>query len=373
MRLADRFLAWRDRTIAKQSFQRWAASFPLTRRIARRRANALFDMVAGFVYTQILTACVRLDLFEILAQGPQTLEALAPRLGLDLAATQRLIDGAIALGLVERRSRNRVGLGPHGAALVGNEGVIAMICHHAMLYEDLADPIALLKDETRPTRLQSFWAYARNPASANAESEGVAEYSKLMAASQEFIAEDVLASYDVAKHQTLLDIGGGEGVFAAAACRRASQLDAIVFDLPAVVQRARERFSDLPRLTFRGGDFFKDLPEHAADLVSLIRIIHDHDDEAAVRILGGAYRALRAGGTLLLAEPMAATRGAERIGDAYFGFYLLAMGSGRPRRAETLMAMLESAGFADISLRSTARPMLVRTLTARKPESDTNV
>ena len=43
--------------------------------------------------------------------------------------------------------------------------------------------------------------------------------------------------------------------------------------------------------------------------------------------------ALPPGGTLLLAEPMAGTPGAEPVGDAYFGFYLLAMGSGRPAHA----------------------------------------
>ena len=45
----------------------------------------------------------------------------------------------------------------------------------------------------------------------------------------------------------------------------------------------------------------------------------------------GPPGALPADGTLLLAEPMAGSRGAEPVGDAYFGFYLLAMGSGRPR------------------------------------------
>ena len=48
-------------------FQRFAASFALTRPIARRRAGALFDLCAGFVYSQILFACVRLKLFDHVA------------------------------------------------------------------------------------------------------------------------------------------------------------------------------------------------------------------------------------------------------------------------------------------------------------------
>jgi hypothetical protein len=67
----DRCLAARDGLLASPRFRRWAAAFPLTRPIARRRTRDLFDLCAGFVYSQVLYACVRLRLFEILAEGPQ--------------------------------------------------------------------------------------------------------------------------------------------------------------------------------------------------------------------------------------------------------------------------------------------------------------
>ena len=56
-------------------------------------------------------------------------------------------------------------------------------------------------------------------------------------------------------------------------------------------------------------------------------------------------QALPADGALLMAEPMAGGAGAEPIGDAYFGFYLLAMGSGRPRTPAELARLLARAGF----------------------------
>jgi len=73
-------------------------------------------------------------------------------------------------------------------------------------------------------------------------------------------------------------------------------------------------------------------------------------------------------GTLLIAEPISGVRGAERIGDAYFAFYLLAMGSGRPRSLAQLRGMLTEAGFGDIALRPVAMPMLASVITARKNE-----
>ncbi len=373
MPLRDRFLAWRDRTIAKPGFQRWAARFPLTRRIANRRANQLFDLVAGFVYSQILYACVRVRLFEILAEEPLTAAELAPKLGLPPAATDRLIAAAKSLQLVEPRPRERIGLGRHGAVLAHNKGLTAMIEHHAMLYQDLADPVALLRGEVDETRLGAFWAYARNPDARDASPTSVADYSALMAASQGFIADEVLDAYDISRHRTLLDVGGGEGAFIEAARRRAPDLDYSLYDLPAVAERARLRLGDNPNLTFHGGDFFKDPLPKGADLITLVRVIHDHDDLAAAAILEAAGAALEPGGTLLLAEPMAGTRGAEPMGDAYFGFYLLAMGSGRPRSVPVLVAMMRQAGLTHIRLRRGPRPMLIRVLTAVKPETYKNV
>ena len=50
----------------------------------------LFDLCAGFVYSQILLACVRLHLFEILAEGPLTVATLAGRTGLPVEGMQQL-------------------------------------------------------------------------------------------------------------------------------------------------------------------------------------------------------------------------------------------------------------------------------------------
>ncbi len=62
---------------------------------------------------------------------------------------------------------------------------------------------------------------------------------------------------------------------------------------------------------------------------------------------------------------MSGVRGAEPIGDAYFAFYLLAMGRGRPRTFDRLREMLTEAGFADVALRPAPIPMLASVITAK--------
>jgi demethylspheroidene O-methyltransferase len=365
---SDRWHALRDRLLASPRFQRWAAAFPLTRPLARRRARAVFDLCAGFVYSQVLLACVRLRLFEILVNGPQTAAALSAQWAMPLASTTRLLAAAVSLQLVEHRGSDRYGLGALGAALCGNPGVAALVEHHALLYADLRDPVALLRGERRDTALAGYWPYAGAERPATLADERVAQYSTLMSASQPLVAGEVLDAYPLGRHARLLDVGGGEGAFLSAAAARTPGLHVILFDLPPVAARARARFAAAglaERSTVVGGDFLSDPLPGGADVASLVRVIHDHDDDAAHKILRAVRRALPAGGTLLLAEPMAATPGAEPVGDAYFGFYLLAMQRGRPRTPAELGEMLRSAGFARPRLLPTRLPLQTSLLVAR--------
>ena len=363
----DRLFAWRDRAVGSPAFRRWAAAFPLTRPIARRRTRALFDLCAGFVYSQIVLACVQLRVFDILAERPATAAALAPRLGLSVEATQRLLAAATALKLTARRSGSRYGLGPLGAAMAGNEAIGQMVLHHPMLYADLQDPVQLLRSKSEGTALAAYWSYASAGRPAALADGQVADYSALMAASQPLIAGEVLDAYRIGRHRHLMDVGGGDGSFLLAAAERSSTMRLTLFDLPAVAERARARFA-AAGITMRadavGGDF-RDTPLPAgADLITLVRVIHDHDDSVALALLRAVRAALPAGGVLLLAEPMAETPGAQAAGDGYFGMYLLAMGQGRPRSVAVLTAMLREAGFDTVRLQHTRTPLLVRVLAA---------
>lgn len=368
--LGDRFRAWRNDLIADPRFQHWAARVPWVRRIAARRANTLFDLCAGFVYSQTLLACVRLGLFERLAQGPQSAAEIARAVGLGDDAAKRLLDAAVALELLERYSEARYGLGQLGAALRGNPGVAAMIEHHELLYADLADPVALLRQRSGATHLAQHWAYAASSDPKALAADRVRQYTQLMSASQPLVSQDILDAYDFSRHRSLLDVGGGDGTFLAAVAQRHPALRLQLFDLPGVVALAQERIAArglASRIECHGGSFRTDELPSGADAVSLVRILHDHDDEVVRSILAAVQRALPAGGIVVIGEPLAGTRGAAAMGDAYFGLYLHAMGSGRPRTAAELQGMLAAAGFDSVRQIPTARPLLASVLTARKP------
>lgn len=368
--LGDRLRARINLLVADPAFQRWAAGFPLTRRLARRRSRQLFDIVAGFVYTQVLLAALRLRLFEHLAAGPRSVEELAPLLGLPADSARRLAGAAAALELLERQGDGRYALGPVGAPLLGRPEIAALVEHDTLLYADLADPVALLRAGPGPgTHLARYWAYATADRPAGLAGEHVADYSALMAASQPLVAADVLDAYDVRRHRRLLDVGGGEGRFLEAVAARAPALELTLLDLPPVVERARVRLAAAglgERVRCVAGSFLSDPLPDGADLVTLIRVAHDHDDAPVQALFARIHGALAPGGTLLIGEPMAGLPGAETVGDCYFAFYLLAMGSGRARTPEEYGAMLRAAGFRSVDRLRARSPIQTGVIAARK-------
>ncbi|QGN54578.1 methyltransferase [Novosphingobium sp. Gsoil 351] len=349
------WLRWRNRVLASTRFQQAAAAFPLSRAIARRKAAGLFDLVAGFAYSQVLAATLDSELLDFLEAAPATTGAVAARTGLSPQAAERLLRAAAALDLTEQIAPGWWTLGQQGAALSGNLGARAMIRHHRLLYADLADPLALLRaDRREPTALAKFWTY-----SASATGAEAGPYTQLMAASQAMVAAQVVPAYRFDRHRALLDVGGGSGTFARAVGAAHPALRIGVLDLPGVI-------ASLPPSAIEphAGDFLRDPLPPGYDLISLVRVLHDHDDSPAQHLLYAIHAALPPGGSLLLAEPMADTRGARAMGDAYFGTYLWAMGSGRPRTAREIGAMLKAAGFRRWREVATSQPLIARIIVA---------
>ncbi|MEO0410353.1 MAG: methyltransferase [Pseudomonadota bacterium] len=368
MGLIDSWLDLRDRCLTSDRFQRFAAQFPLTRPIVRKRQSELFDVVSGFVYSQILLTCIELDVFAHIGRGI-SLEALAAQIGLGEDETRRLCEGAASLRLLQKR-KGLFRLGDLGAALVANPGAIAMVRHHPHLYRDLADPIAFLKNGRGETNLSRFWAYARSADPAGSDGDQVRIYSELMATSQDMVSAEVLAAFDFRPFKNLLDVGGGHGAFISAVAKRNSHLNVQLFDLPAVADQAKAALKAAGltgRSQVHSGSFFDDALPKGADLISLVRIIHDHDDAPCMAILKAVFDALEEGGTLIVCEPMSTGGHAARISEAYFNFYLYAMGSGTPRSLDQLQHMLQITGFTELNHVTTRYPFITSIVSAKKP------
>jgi demethylspheroidene O-methyltransferase len=365
--LADRAAAVRDRLFASPAFQRWAGRLPLVRHVARGRARAVFDLVAGFAYSQTVAACVHTGLLTMVADGPLPEADLVERLALPAEGARRLLTAAAALKLVERRSGGRWGLGVVGGPLLASPGLAQMVEHNALLYDELRDPVAHLRRAPgQGSALAEYWPYVDAPRRASLGAADVSGYSALMTATLPPLADELLDAVPLRGRRALLDVGGGEGTFAAAAARRHPHLACTVFDLPPVAARGRRRLAEAGlggRVRAVGGDFQRDALPTGADVATLVRVCLDHDDATVAALLRRVREALAPGGMVVIAEPLAGVAGAEAVGDVYFAYYLRAMGRGRARRADEFRALLRDAGFRRVRVRPTRYPVVAGLIT----------
>lgn len=359
--MRDYWRAFRNKLLASERFQNFATSFPLTRPISRKRSRALFDIVAGFTYSQVLYAVVKLDLITALNGAPKTTESLAAQYNFETDRLLVLLKASESLDILERTKNGAWTLGVHGAALAGNPWIMRFVAHHDLLYRDAGDPLSLLRDSQRDTALKNFWTYANDDGAFGADSGDVAAYTELMAASQKTVAREILASYDFAPHRHVMDVGGSNGTFLSELAAHDRSLALTLFDLPAVAALAVTRIAELgleERIAIRSGSFLSDPLPQGADLITLVRILHDHDDDSVVAILERVRHAIAPGGVLLVAEPLSGVRSIAPVADAYFGLYFAAMGQGKTRNIAEIAKLARNAGFSKAKALPARMPLI---------------
>jgi demethylspheroidene O-methyltransferase len=342
--LPDFLKRFRNRILTDAKFIAFAQRFPLTRPVARAKSLDLFNLLAGFTYSQVLFACVELRMFEHMGES---LKTLAPKLNLSLEKTDTLVRAAVAIGVLDWDG-DHIMLGPHGAALVAQPWIMRFIEHHKHFYRDLEDPVAMLRGYHAPDGLRRYWSYDDPSKDRNA-------YSTLMAASQAAVSTQILDAYDMTRHRRVLDVGGGSGAFLKAVGTRYPQLERYVFDLPGVV-------SDDGRLTYRHGDFRTDPLPEGMDLITVVRVLHDHDDDAVLSLLRNIRRVSGPATTLLVAEPFSGNPATAAVTDAYFNMYFAAMGQGRTRTPQQIATLAAQAGFVAMQQWRTDMPLITGVL-----------
>ena len=359
-----RAASWLTRLVASRGFQTWAARFPLTRRIVRSEGEAMFDLVAGFCHSQILQALVKLEVPQMLLEQELPPEVISLVARVPMARMQVLLSGGAALGLLKQRRNGHYALTTRGAALAGVPGLAGMIAHHDVLYRDLADPVAFFRGETE-TELAGFWPYVFGAGGATDPSV-TATYSQLMSDSQVLVAQDTLATVSLRGARRIMDVGGGTGAFLAAVGATYPDIQMTLFDLPAVVPAAQDRFDKAglaDRTTIMPGSFRDDPLPQGADLISLVRVLYDHADSTVAGLLRAVHDALPPGGRVLISEPMTGGDQPQRAGDAYFSLYCMAMRTGRARSPAQISALLTDAGFGAISQPRALRPFVTTVVT----------
>jgi hypothetical protein len=158
------------------------------------------------------------------------------------------------------------------------------------------------------------------------------------------VASEVVRLVNVSGVKDIVDVGGASGTLVGALLDHHPELRGIILELPAVVPLARDAIAQrglAQRCSVVAGNFFEDVP--AADLHLLKLIIHDWDDDDAVRILSNCARSLRRNGRVLLVE--SALPDDNRPPMPLVDINMLVLLGGRERTVTEYAALLAAAGL----------------------------
>ena len=299
---------------------------------------ALSDDLVGFWRTQAICAAVELGVFEAL---PATATELARACRLDAERARRLLRALAELHLVADgngvwRATARSAFLATGNPLTLADAAVEYGRIFPSMWERL--PAALRADDTwRPPDI--FNQVAADP-------DRVASHHRMLTSYALHDYGPVPDALDLRGDERVIDAGGGLGALAGLLVETYPQLQVTVLDRPEVVECAT-RLLQLDRVTFQAGNLFEPW-DVEGDAVILGRVLHDWDDDPALRLLHQARCALPSGGKLFVVEMMMSEAGAA---GGLCDLHLLAVTGGRERTACEYEALLNRAGFEHGGLR----------------------
>lgn len=319
------------------------------------------ELINGYQTSAAIGAVAALGVADALAGGPAHPADVASRVGADPAALARVMRVLADAGIFERREDGRFGLTPLGATLraegpvsVRRAAIIATDEWHWRAYGHLTHSVRTGEAGFRPAHGCGFWEYLDcHPSAADMVDSSMARIATARAA--------VFArAYDFGAITRLVDVGGGQGALMLSVLQAHAHVRGIVFDRPSVAETARTRLAEAGlsgRCEVIAGDFFAGVPA-GGDAYVLSWILHDWDDEAAVRILANCRAAMADGGRLLVLElvlspanePLSPTGGPPvvRPADALartVDLEMLAVVGGRERTEAEFRAIFQRAGL----------------------------
>lgn len=158
-------------------------------------------------------------------------------------------------------------------------------------------------------------------------------------------APAIVAAYDFSGIETLADIAGGHGFLISQILKANPEMKGILFDMEHVIAGAGETlraFGVEDRVETVSGDFFAEVPE--ADAYIMKHIIHDWNDERAIKILQTIHRVIKPDGKLLLSE-MVIPEGNDPHPGKMLDLEMLTSAGGVERTEAEYADLFERSGF----------------------------
>ena len=307
----------------------------------------LAELADGYLTTQLLYVAAKLGLADVLAEAPATGPAVAAAVRADSDVVTRVLRGLCLEDVFAELADGRFALGRLGEFL--REGVPGSQRGGILARGGLYYPVAQALLDAATTGGNPFEQTYGQPFFAHLES--VPEHRQMFEASMAGRAANeaaaVVAAYDLAGLDHLVDVGAGPGLIARAALRAAPALSATLVDRPAMVERARREMDDAglgDRCTFVAADFFDGVPG-GGDAYLLSRVLHDWNDQDAARILRVCHAAMPATARLLIVDAVLPDRARDLPGAVRMDLFMLMLLGSRERTEGEFDRLLSRSGF----------------------------
>jgi O-methyltransferase domain/Dimerisation domain len=330
---------------------------------ASQAQDRFIQLGLGFWAAKVLLSALELGVYSELAQRPADAETLAARLGLHERGARDFLDSQVALGLLEREDgvyRDA----PDAAMFLDRRkdtyigGLLEMANEH--WYRSWGN----LTEALRTGQPQNnIGGQDGDPFDAlYADPELMRRFQKAMTGGTMAAAQALATKFPWSKFSSVTDAGCSEGVLLSRVLREHPHLTGIGFDLPPVAPTFEEtaaHFELADRMRFAPGSFLTD-PLPGADLIVLGRVLHDWDLKTKRMLLDKAYRALPAGGAVIVYESMIDDdRRANAFGLLTSIHMLLESPGGFDYSGADCIGWMTETGFRDCTAEPLAEPVSV--------------
>jgi SAM-dependent methyltransferase len=191
-------------------------------------------------------------------------------------------------------------------------------------------------------------------------SDVAAVFDESMAQLTEAVQSAVARAYDFSPYRRIIDVGGGRGRLLSGILEGSPCARGVLQDRAPVVEEARRALAHShagSRIEFAAGDFFESVPD-GGDLYILKWIIHDWDDDRALRILRNVRRAMALRARVILIETVLPEPNTPALGPLS-DLNMMVMTGGKERRAGEFRDLLAAAGLRLRDIYPTDSPVSV--------------
>ena len=282
-----------------------AATAPATTEQVLPPQAFLTQMAFAHVVTQALYVAAKLGVADLIADGARPVSELAAETKTNERALYRVLRSLASVGVFKETDPKVFALTPYADALRADvpgsmrNNVIFMGAEwHWRVLGNMLYSVQTGKPAWGHTHgVEVFEFFNANP-------EAAEIFNRAMTGMSVGTAAAVVEAYDFSGTKTLADIAGGHGYMLAHVLKGNPNIKGILFDMPSVIAGAQailDKEGVAERVEQVAGDFFASVPE-GADTYMTKSIIHDWDDERAVKILKNIQKVLPGDGRLLLVE-----------------------------------------------------------------------